>query len=78
MNAVPPARALAGAFIMASAAKSEVRFSRGKKNSLDPRASPSTSSCTWNAIYMQKAIQQLRLGGTEVRNDDVSHLSPLI
>jgi TnpA family transposase len=32
----------------------------------------------WNAIYMQEAIQQLRLGGIEVRNDDVSHLSPLI
>jgi len=27
---------------------------------------------------MQEAIQQLRLAGTEVRNDDVSHLSPLI
>jgi hypothetical protein len=33
-------------FIMASAAKSEVSFSKGRKNSLDPWASPSTSSCT--------------------------------
>jgi TnpA family transposase len=32
----------------------------------------------WNAIYMQEAIQQTRLDGIEVRNDDVSHLSPLI
>ncbi len=32
----------------------------------------------WNAIYMQEAIQQARADGTEVRNDDLAHLSPLI
>ena len=32
----------------------------------------------WNAIYMQEAIQQAREDGTEIRNDDLAHLSPLI
>jgi TnpA family transposase len=32
----------------------------------------------WNAIYMQEAIRQLRLDGMDVRNDDITHLSPLI
>ncbi len=32
----------------------------------------------WNAIYMQEAIQQVRLSGMAVHDDDLSHLSPLI
>ena len=32
----------------------------------------------WNAIYMQEAIRQVRLGGMEVHEDDLAHLSPLI
>ena len=32
----------------------------------------------WNAIYMQKAIGQLRADGMNVRPDDLAHLSPLI
>ncbi len=32
----------------------------------------------WNAIYMQEAIHQARADGTDVRNDDLAHLSPLI
>ena len=32
----------------------------------------------WNAIYMQEAIHQVRLDGMDVRDDDLSHLSPLI
>lgn len=32
----------------------------------------------WNAIYMQAAIQQLRQGGMDIHNEDISHLSPLI
>jgi hypothetical protein len=32
----------------------------------------------WNAIYMQEAIQQLRRDGMDVRDEDLSHLSPLI
>ena len=32
----------------------------------------------WNAIYMQAPIQQLRRNGLEVRDEDISHLSPLI
>lgn len=32
----------------------------------------------WNAIYMQEAVQQVRLGGMEVHEDDLAHLSPLI
>ena len=32
----------------------------------------------WNAIYMQEAIQQVRLGGMGVHENDLAHLSPLI
>jgi hypothetical protein len=32
----------------------------------------------WNAIYMQEAIQQLRRDSMDVRDEDLSHLSPLI
>ena len=32
----------------------------------------------WNAIYMQEAIQQAKADGTDIRNDDLAHLSPLI
>jgi len=32
----------------------------------------------WNAIYMQEAIQELKQGGMDVQNEDISHLSPLI
>ena len=31
-----------------------------------------------DAIYMQEAIRQVRLGGMEVHEDDLAHLSPLI
>ncbi len=32
----------------------------------------------WNAIYMQEAIRQVRLGGMDANDDDIAHLSPLI
>jgi hypothetical protein len=35
-------------------------------------------SYTGNALYIQEAIQQVRLDGMEVQNDDIAHLSPLI
>ena len=31
----------------------------------------------WNAIYMQEAIQKLRRDAMDVRDEDLSHLSPL-
>ncbi len=32
----------------------------------------------WNAIYMQEALQQVRTDGMDARDDDLTHLSPLI
>ena len=32
----------------------------------------------WNALYRQEPIQPARLTRTEVQNDDIAHLSPLI
>jgi len=32
----------------------------------------------WNAIYMQEALQQVRTDGMDVRDDDLTHISPLI
>ncbi len=32
----------------------------------------------WNAIYMQEALQQVRTDGMDVRDHDLTHLSPLI
>lgn len=30
----------------------------------------------WNAVYMQAALEQLKLEGYEVKEDDLKHLSP--
>ena len=31
----------------------------------------------WNTVYMDAALNQLRTGGFDVRDDDISRLSPL-
>ena len=31
---------------------------------------------TWNTVYMQQAINQLKAEGYEIKEDDLKHLSP--
>ena len=60
--------------------RGEIRspLQRGQEEQLGSLGLALNAVVHWNAIYMQEAIKQLRRDGMDVRDEDLSHLSPLI
>jgi TnpA family transposase len=60
--------------------RGEIRspLQRGQEEQLGSLGPALNTVVHWNAIYMQETIQQLRRDGMDVRNEDLSRLSPLI
>ena len=54
------------------------RYREGQEDQLEALGLVVNAIVLWNTLYMEAALKQLRDEGTEVRDEDVARLSPLV